>query len=239
MYSKVKKAMRRAISGPASDPQLSICSALEAVYQGLVSRDLSRLKIDDVFYPVGSAANYGLLYIILRAAIEFPFEKVVELGAGQSSLLLDTLVRRELLHAEVRTFEHDEQWAARIAARVGHTVTRLPLRERSAGGVNFAGYDFRGVETGPIDFMIIDGPAARTFATRHARLGALDLVQSINRSRFVVVVDDAERAGERMLTDLLVPALEDLGTAPVTGQVVAHKRQFIVAGGDYVGAAYY
>lgn len=239
MYSILKKALRRATVGSPPDSRLPLSSALEPVYQGLVCRDLARLKIEDSFYPVGSAANYGLFYIILRAAIDFRFERVVELGAGQSSLLLDALARKELLHAEVRTFEHDEQWAARIAASVGHTVTRLPLRERSVAGVEFSGYDFRAVETGSVDFMIIDGPSARTFATRHARLGALDLVQNINRSRFVVVVDDAERAGERLLVDKMVSALTDLGTAPVIGHVVAHKRQVIIAGGDYVGAAYY
>lgn len=212
---------------------------MEAVYQTLVCRDLARLQLDDVFYPVGSAANYGLFYLILRAVIEFPFARVVELGAGQTSLLFDALARKQLLRARISTFEHDEQWAARIAARVGHSVSRIPLRERSAAGVGFAGYDFRSVETGSIDFLSIDGPPAATIETQYSRLGALDLVRSINPGRFMVVIDDAERAGERLLADGLVAALEDLGAAPAVGHIVANKRQIVIAGGDYVGAAYY
>lgn len=236
----LKKVVRRAIGRPpAPGPRPPLSPGLESVYQAIVCRDLARLKVDDVFYPLGSAANYGLFYVILRAVTEFPFERVVELGAGQSSLLLDALARKELLRASLHTFEHDEQWAARVAAQVGHTVTRLPLKERSAAGIRFSGYDFDAVDTGPIDFLIIDGPPARTTATEYSRLGALDLARRIDPARFVIVVDDAERAAERVLADGMVRALEDLGAAPAVGHIVANKRQIIIAGGDSIGAAYY
>lgn len=239
MYSKLKNVARRAAGRPAFVPRPPLTPAMEAVYQGLVGRDLARLQLDDVFYPVGSAANYGLFYVILRAALEFPFARVVELGAGQTSLLLDALARKQLLRAQISTFEHDEEWAARIAPRVAHTVSLIPLRERSETGLAFAGYDFRSVETGSIDFLSIDGPPAGTIATQYSRLGALDLAHSINLARFVIVIDDAERAGERLLADRMVAALKELGASPAVGHVVANKRQIVIAGGDYVGAAYY
>jgi len=67
---------------------------MESVYQEIVQRELNRWKIEDNFYPVGGAANYSLFYIILRTVADFPLKKVVELGAGQTSLLLDALVFR-------------------------------------------------------------------------------------------------------------------------------------------------
>lgn len=212
---------------------------MEAVYQRLVCRDLARLQLDDVFYPVGSAANYGLFYVILRAALEFPLARVVELGAGQTSLLLDALARKQLLRAQISTLEHDEQWAARIAARVSHAVSKIPLRERSDGGISFTGYDFHALEKGSIDFLSIDGPPAATIETQFSRLGALELAKFIDLKRFVIVVDDAERAGERLLADRMIAALKDLGASPAIGHIVANKRQIIIAGGEYIGAAYY
>jgi hypothetical protein len=239
MYSILKNVARRATGRPAFVPRPPLVPALEAVYQRLVCRDLARLQLDDVFYPVGSAANYGLFYLILRAVLEFPFARVVELGAGQSTLLLDALARKQLLRAQVSTLEHDEQWATRIAARVAHSVTTVPLRERSDAGISFAGYDLRAVETGPIDFLSIDGPPAATIGTQYSRLGALELARSIDLTRFVIIIDDAERAGERLLADRMVAALQQLGASPAVGHIVANKRQIIIAGGDYVGAAYY
>lgn len=239
MYSILKKVARRAAGRPAFVPRPPLAPALEAVYQHLVCRDLARLQLDDVFYPVGSAANHGLFYIILRAALEFPLASVLELGAGQSSLLLDALARKQVLRARVRTLEHDEQWAARVTARVAHNVTTVPLRERSEAGISFVGYDLRTVETGTIDFLSIDGPPAGTIETQYSRLGALELAQSIDLTRFLIVIDDAERAGERLLADGMVAALRARGASPAVGHIVANKRQIIIAGGEYVGAAYY
>ena len=41
---------------------------LEAVYQRIFERDLERIGAENKYYPVGTAANYGLLYVLLRVA---------------------------------------------------------------------------------------------------------------------------------------------------------------------------
>src|SRR5882757_7659812 len=65
--------------------------AMEPVYQYLVARDLARLGIEDDFYPVGFAASYGLFYAILRIAQEYKPRNVLDVGAGQSSVLWSRL----------------------------------------------------------------------------------------------------------------------------------------------------
>src|SRR6185312_816948 len=77
-------------------------------------------------FPVGSAANSSLLSALFRLAWEFPGLSVLELGAGQSTLLLDALRKAGRL-AAVLTLEHDPAWAARIGAQVGHEVRHAPL----------------------------------------------------------------------------------------------------------------
>ncbi|MGC9587630.1 UNVERIFIED_CONTAM: hypothetical protein PVV62_27635, partial [Salmonella enterica subsp. enterica serovar Rissen] len=44
---------------------------LEAIYRDLFLRELKLLGEEDRFFPTGGAANYSLLYLILRIGVEF------------------------------------------------------------------------------------------------------------------------------------------------------------------------
>src|SRR5690348_10090169 len=81
--------------------------AMEVVYRELFLRDLSRLGLEDLYYPVGSAANHSLLYLIARSFIELPIRNALEMGAGQSSILLSQLNERLKKEATITTVEHD------------------------------------------------------------------------------------------------------------------------------------
>ena len=113
---------RRTIDRVLFGSKVPLVPGMEAVYQRIVQRELCRLKVEDQFYPLGAAANYGLLYIILRAVSDFSLKKVVELGAGQTSLVLKSLVAAGALHADVYTVEHDPHWAERIGRSVSHSM---------------------------------------------------------------------------------------------------------------------
>jgi len=90
-----------------------------------------------------------------------------------------------------------------------------------------------------IDLLIIDGPPAFSSNTIFSRLGALELVQHLNPSQFIIVVDDAEREGELLLAKKIIANLKKRGIEHTWTEVVARKRQLIIAGGDFTGAAYY
>lgn len=116
-------------------------ASMEAVYQHIFERDLSSIGADGVrFYPVGSAANYGLLYVLLRAALDYPIKEVLELGAGQTSILFDLLVRKSVLKSRVRTLEHDQGWAYRVSQRVSHEVIKTSIVPEQVQGRKIAGY---------------------------------------------------------------------------------------------------
>ena len=79
--------------------------SMEVVYRELFLRDLARLGLDDLYYPVGWAANHSLMYLIARCFIELPVVNVLELGGGQSSILLSQLndrLKREATHHDGR-----------------------------------------------------------------------------------------------------------------------------------------
>jgi hypothetical protein len=142
-------------------------------------------------FPVGNAANAGLLYVLFRLAWEFSGLSVLELGAGQSSLLLDAL-RRAGRVARVLTLEHDAGWAARIGAQVGHEVRHAPLGPAVFADIATEVYDT--TLDRKCDCVLIDGPIG---TPNNSRLGALALLEQCLADDFVLVFDDAERPGER------------------------------------------
>ncbi|MGY8667498.1 hypothetical protein Q3C01_34805 [Bradyrhizobium sp. UFLA05-109] len=215
-------------------------ASMETVYQHIFERDLSSINADGVrFYPVGSAANYGLLYLLLRAALDYPIKEVLELGAGQTSILFDLLVRKGVLKSRVRTLEHDQGWAYRVSQQVSHDVIRTSLVPKQVQGRKIAGYDFAPLTKSSIELLVIDGPPAGVAENRFSRLAAVELIDWINPSSFIIVVDDAGREGEMLLIREIQSHLAARKIAFQVGGVVSNKAQIIIAGGDYVGAAYY
>jgi hypothetical protein len=235
----LKQRIRRFINWVLFAVPSPLSPAMEPVYQGLVERDLARLKIDSRFYPVNGAANYSLLYIIIRAASEFQIEEVLELGAGQTSLLFDALQRSGVIKANIRTLEHNDDWAAHVSASVSHEVVRTKLVPKDRDHIKFEGYDFMPLPKRQTDFLVIDGPLAIAKTDRFSRLGAIDLVEWINPSRFIVVIDDANRVGEILLAKKFEERLKQMGIKYARGNVMSNKEQVIFAGGTYLSAAYY
>ena len=138
------------------------------------------------FYPIGGAANYSLLYLIYRIQTEFAPTATLELGIGQSTLLLDAL------GAGGVSIEHDEDWAAIMRTKVEREILTHPLEPRSYRGVEANSYVFDGSKA--FDFAIVDGPQG---SARNSRWGALEILERSLADEFIVIFDDAERRGEQ------------------------------------------
>lgn len=229
------KSLLRSLAGRGTTMPM-----MEPVYQQIVLNDLRLCGIDEHFYPVGSAANYSLFYLILRAVLDLKPQSIVELGGGQSSMLFDALSKAGRLHASIATVEHDQAWANRISALVAHPVVCVGLAERQGPAGKFRGYDFgRLPDNGPIDFLLIDGPPGYPRASRHSRFGAIDLLSRIDPKKFMIVVDDAERDGESALSKAINATLISMGLEFRRGHIRAAKTQATFCGGDYSRASYY
>lgn len=214
--------------------------AMEMVYKTLFERELARLGIEDRFYPVGYAANYSLLYVVLRAVMELPVVRVLELGCGQTTILLDGLAKvlakkehggRKL---EIVTLESDADWAARIGGQVKHTVTVAPLVPCEVQGAMVLGYDPLKYPKGKFDLVIVDGPVG---TERLSRGGMLAMVPQILADEFMVVFDDAERPGERQT----VRSFARMMAARIVGvhTIKAFKNQTIAATRGMMGGLYF
>ena len=213
---------------------------MEIVYRELFLRDLKRLDIEDGFYPVGSAANHGLLYAITRSFIQFPITSVLELGCGQSTLLLDALNRHRNELTSIRSVDENEAWAENMRASVSHEVVVAKLAPKTVRGHEIRHYGEGYFDrTKAYDLVIVDGPAAPPSEAPMARLGCLEVVETALAPDFIVIVDDAERKGEGILVDLMRSHFEASGTAFGETSIIAAKRQHIFCGGRFQPAMFF
>ncbi len=213
----------------------AVMQANELLYERLFSNALPRFGVENRFYPVKSAATYSLLYLILRIVTELPVKSVLELGAGQTSLLLDGLAKQ--FNLEINTVEHDHHWMTKIQRQVAHTISRVPLVDKSINGYSSEVYDFSKLNTPErIDFMVIDGPIGRR---TKSRWGCLALIPRLLADDFVLIFDDAERKGELETIEVVLNLLEAQGLSYSVGVTESVTSQVLIAGGRYAEAAYY
>lgn len=215
--------------------------ALEIVYRDLFLRDLKKLGLEDIYYPVNSAANHSLLYLITRCFLEFPIVNGIELGAGQSSILISQLSARLNRTSNIRTVEHDQEWATKIQAQVRHPVHVAQLVPKRIDGHQIKHYD--GGYFDPAvryDFVLIDGPPAypHNDAIVFSRIGAIELIDHL-ADGFVLIVDDAGRRGETLLVKMIREKLKHQRRSFKETPIIAAKQQHVFAAGEYSAAAYF
>jgi len=211
--------------------------AMEVVYRDLFVRDLGHVGIADEYYPVGGAANHGLLYLLLRSLREFDVGATLEFGAGQSTLLFDAVRRTLRPNMDVITVEHDAEWAERMRALVSHRVVYAPLAAATVDGRAIDYYANGFIPAGAqFNLVLIDGPPADGPMQRFARSGCLALLPDILARDFMVIIDDAEREGEAHLVARLA---ERFGPTVRQATIAAAKQQAWFCGGAYARAAYF
>jgi hypothetical protein len=207
---------------------------LEVIYRDLFLRELGLLGETDRFFPTGGAANYSLLYLILRLGTEFRPKSVLDIGAGQSTLLWAMLQRRGFV-GEVLTLENDADWGARIGAQVTHEVMVSPLRSTLVGRRTVMTYDWAAAKAGRhFDVIVCDGPRG---TPRHSRSGVLTMLDDLPQD-FALVLDDTEREGEQDTIALIHDRLQANKVDYAVGVLRAAKTQAVFAAGRFLPATF-
>lgn len=162
----------------------------EQIFQNIFSEQCRKYGVGDVFYPVGAAANYSMLYLLTRALTELPVRRIVELGTGQSTILIDRLRAREGVHV---AYEQSEFWAQTVAARAPTCqIVHSPLVTKTFDDVSYDG--FGALQMVPFDLLLVDGPVGTDHVSRY---DCVPLVAGNETSEFMVIFDDACRPGEQ------------------------------------------
>lgn len=169
----------------------SIHIGRELLYQNMLYQALGSLKVPaPPMYPVGGAANFSLLYLILRIVTELRVGRVLEIGSGQSSMLLDAV--QSVFPFDCVSVEQDAGWAETVSARVKHPVLLCPVEAQSGAPARFTNRGALGDTK--FDFVIVDGPVG---SPRQSRWAALEILRDHLAPEYVVLFDDAERTGEQ------------------------------------------
>ncbi len=158
----------------------------EAKYATMFNEAIGKhVETVPAFYPTAGAANYSLLYTILRCITELPVKNSLELGMGQTTLLFDAL------KTDITSVDHEAGWVERMGERVSHKCRHAPLVEREVHGHVAKCYDFQ-----PLiyDMVVVDGPQGEPRKSRWGSLAVLDLCLG---DEFLVIFDDAARIGEQ------------------------------------------
>ena len=208
----------------------------EIVFQGIVHRELERLGIVDLpLYPLRSAATYSYLYLLLRAAQELPALRILELGAGQSTRLLDRL--RAGFDLELTTLEHDPGWQQRIQGQVDTQVLMAPLIRRTLRNHTCDGYDASVLAEGRrFNMLLVDGPRS---SHRRSRWGCLEFMENWLDDEFLIIFDDAERRGELQTIAAALRLLDGKGIRYRCNLVRSVNSQFLIATAGFAAALHF
>ena len=204
----------------------------EVVYQNLFDIQCRNRGITNEFYPVGAAASYGLMYLLFRVFAEQNIRSVVELGSGQTTLLIDRIKKPGTHHT---CYEHNPEWHARFAPRLSSCDYRLrPLENITIERRQVQWYS--DVEDHNLDLLLIDGPPG---SDRFSRFGCVKLIRSLTADDFLIIMDDGDRRGEQDTVAHIVAVLHDSKREFRMNQVHGRTTQTVIAGGRFVAATYY
>lgn len=153
---------------------------------------LREVGVNVALHPGGWAASASLLCTVARIVTELPIKNVLELGCGQTTILLAAL--KETMDFKLTTIEHDAGWANFITERSGHEIELAALNSDGTGYV-------LNELPGPFDLILVDGPPGTGDA--HSRHGAFAVIERHLARPGVVVIDDTHRRGERALAGMV------------------------------------
>jgi hypothetical protein len=213
------------------EPRIEALHA-EQIYQGIFAQQCARRGLTEVFHPVGAAASYSLMYFLTRVLTELPVERIVELGSGESTVLIDRLRGPDSSHV---AWDQSDFWVRSVAARAPRCEVRHgAIVDKQFEGVTYGGY--QGLEPVDFDLLLVDGPNGSDHASRY---DCVPLVAANRTPEFVVVVDDANRRGEQETIAALVAVLERRGVEHKLNYLAGRTTQAVITTSGMRAASYF
>lgn len=205
----------------------------EIIFQNMFL-DAARLnKIETPIYGTKVAANYSLLYALQRIICELTPATILDVGAGQSTLLINALAKTCNFHAV--TLENDEKWRGIIAKQVSHEVKLASLEEKTIRGHTTRTYDLDKLKDDKFQLVLIDGPSG---TKRKARWGSLEIFERHLADQFVIIFDDVNRYGEMETVLEAIAYFNESRIDIGVGFNAGIKSQAVLATRDFIGAIY-
>ena len=182
----------------------NIRSSNESVWAQIFNNTITNSSwlLDKTFSPGRWAVGYPELYVIYRILNEFHPKHILEIGLGQSTRMFAQYAAAfsEVQHLVV---EHDPDWIYYFCEKVqmpnNSRIVQLeremvPYKEAPNVRV-FKGFQdaLQGMK---FDFIFVDAPLGSDMK-EYSRIDVLSLLPQCLARNFAILMDDAERTGEK------------------------------------------
>lgn len=171
-----------------------------AIFNNTISG--SEWLVNQTFSPGRWAMGYPALYILYRVLEQFNPHHILELGLGQSTIMITQYAER---NADIEHFvvEHDNAWIKFFKKRNTISLkTSIVCLDRESASFKDADNvrvfkNFKDTfESNKFDLVVIDAPLGGDMK-KYARIDVLSLIEANLCEEFVVILDDVNRVGER------------------------------------------
>ncbi len=189
------------------------------------------------------AANYSFIYLLFRILDKMGPRNILEFGLGQTTKLTTQYIAHKNPEAYLNVCEHNVDWIKIYQPelpkhehiRINHLDLeyfeyRRKRNDKYAGLLELVGDQ-------KFDLIIVDGPVGG--GKNLPRSNVVDLIGHGNLSEdFVIIFDDAERAGEKNTIKKAQAALREKSIAFQTFERFGIKRQAYIVSVSRSFAAY-
>lgn len=159
----------------------------------------------------GWAANYSFIYLLYRILDKVQPTRILEMGLGQTTKLTTQYVNHKNQAAQLDVCEHSREWIdvyrpeLIVCDRVHlHQMSLTTFEHNGRQNDKYADMAAVAGDT-RFDLIIVDGPKGAD--QNLPRSDILDLIPNL-ADEFIIIMDDAERAGEQATIAALTAALD-------------------------------
>lgn len=164
------------------------------------TKDSPWLK-DKSFALYGWAANYGFIYTLFRILDNVQPDHILEMGLGQTSLVTSQYIANNNPEADLDIIENDENWIKVYEPRLAKSQN-IKLHQCDIEFFYYEGEQSRKykelnkiTQDRKYNLIIVDGPFGG--AQKFPRSNIVELIEHNLAKDFIIMFDDAERAGEK------------------------------------------
>jgi SAM-dependent methyltransferase len=197
---------------------------------------LQRLVNTGCQLPVSdSSLKMHSVALLINDIIVHRRQRIVEFGAGISTILLSRLIRINHLAAHVYSVDESQEWIAVLKTilekedLLGHvTFIHAPLEPSGKALKNNRWYSEKALDEGlahgsKFDLVLVDGPSAWREEIALARYPALPYMHDKLAANYSFYLDDADREGEKSIVKSWQEAFK-VQFEPINSSLALAKR---------------
>lgn len=165
------------------------------------------------FTLTGGAANYSFIFTLYKLLDDLNPQNILEFGLGQTTKLTTQYVNNKNINCILDVIEHNNNWINVFKQQLSVQNKNINIYQKDLirfklNGIESDKYDDLKdiVQNKRYDLVIIDGPFG--FDRKYPRTNILDLIPNNLADSFAIILDDAERDGEKNTAQLIFNKLE-------------------------------